>query len=304
MKYYKVNFDLKQLDIFCKIVELNSFSRAAEEVKLTQPTVSERIASLEMVFDTQLLDRGSKKIMPTKAGKILYYYAKRILNIKSELIQKMNKFLEIEKGDLTIGGSSIPGTHIMPELIGKFRSFHPGINIVLKLGDSQEIIDGVNSGIYELGVVGKKPENYKIACLDFREDSLILVVNNNHPWAEIDTGISLSLILKEPFIMREEGSGTRKIIENVLLHNDINPDNLNVVCELGSSEAVKKGIMANIGISIISRREVETELQLGILKEVKIDSIKFDRKFFLIYHKNRPRSPICKTFLDFVLDTK
>ena len=304
MKYYKVNFDLKQLDIFCKIVELRSFSRAAEEVNLTQPTVSERIASLETAFDTLLLDRSSKKIIPTKAGKLLYSYAKRTLKIRNELIQAMDKFLGLEKGELVIGGSSIPGTHIMPRLIGKFRETHPGINVILKLGDSQEIIEGVESGDFELGIIGKKPDNHKITCLDFEKDSMILVVHKEHPWTRKEQIITINSIVKEPFIMREEGSGTRNIIENILIQNKINPGKLNVVCELGSSEAVKQGILAGIGISILSKREVETELELGFLQQIDIENIQFDRKFYLIYHRERPRSPICKSFIDIIMYVK
>jgi len=304
MKYYKLNFDLKQIDIFCKIVELKSFSRAAEEVNLTQPTVSERIASLEASFQTMLLDRSSKKIIPTKAGKLLYSYSKRMLEVRRELIQAMDKFLGLEKGEIVIGGSSIPGTHILPRVIGKFREKYPGINVILKLGDSQEIIEGVNSGIYELGVVGKKPDNYSMACKDFQNDSLVLIVHKNHPWVKENKGITLEKLLKEPFIMREEGSGTRKVMENVLLKHKTDPNSLNVVCELGSSEAVKHGILNKIGVSIISQREVETELKCGLLKKIKIDNITFDRRFYLIYNKARPQSPICMSFIEFLEEIK
>jgi len=304
MKYYKLNFDLKQIDIFCKIVELKSFSRAAEEVNLTQPTVSERIASLEASFQTMLLDRSSKKIIPTKAGKLLYSYSKRMLEVRRELIQAMDKFLGLEKGEIVIGGSSIPGTHILPRVIGKFREKYPGINVILKLGDSQEIIKGVNSGIYELGVVGKKPDNYSMACKDFQSDSLVLIVHKNHPWVKENKGITLEKLLKEPFIMREEGSGTRKVMENVLLKHKTDPNSLNVVCELGSSEAVKHGILNKIGVSIISQREVETELKCGLLKKIKIDNITFDRRFYLIYNKARPQSPICMSFIEFLEEIK
>jgi len=304
MKYYKLNFDLKQIDIFCKIVELKSFSRAAEEVNLTQPTVSERIASLEASFQTMLLDRSSKKIIPTKAGKLLYSYSKRMLEVRRELIQAMDKFLGLEKGEIVIGGSSIPGTHILPRVIGKFREKYPGINVILKLGDSQEIIEGVNSGIYEFGVVGKKPNNYSMACKDFQSDSLVLIVHKNHPWVKENKGITLEKLLKEPFIMREEGSGTRKVMENVLLKHKTDPNSLNVVCELGSSEAVKHGILNKIGVSIISQREVETELKCGLLKKIKIDNITFDRRFYLIYNKARPQSPICMSFIEFLEEIK
>ena len=300
MKYYKLNFDLKQLDIFCKIVDLKSFSRAAEEVNLTQPTVSERIASLEATFQTMLLDRSSKKIIPTKAGKLLYFYSKRILELRRELIQSMDKFLGLEKGDLYIGGSTIPGTHIMPGLIGKFRERYPGINVILKLGDSQEIIDGVESGKYELGIVGKKPENQSITCTDFQKDSLILVIHKNHPWAKEKEGITVEKLVKEPFIMREQGSGTRQVMENVLIQHKIEPEKLNVVCELGSSEAVKQGILSRIGVSIISKKEVETELEFGLLQHIKIDNISFDRKFYLIYSNVRHQSPICISFIEFL----
>src|SRR3972149_5255028 len=227
--------DLRRLEIFCKIADLKSFSKAAEAVLLSQPTVSEHIQSLEEAFGVKLFDRLGREVVLTKGGEVLYSYAQKLLGLYQEAQQAINQFQGRMRGRLTIGGSTIPGTYILPQALGKFKEEYPEIQIILKISDSQEVVQDVLEGRLELGVVGAKWEDGKLDYRDFVKDVLILVVPPKHPWVK-KRSISARQLLEEPFIMREKGSGTRKIMEQALAKRGINSSSLQVVAEMGSTE--------------------------------------------------------------------
>jgi DNA-binding transcriptional LysR family regulator len=294
--------DLRRLEIFCKVAELHSFSKAAEAVRLAQPTVSEHISSLEESFGVKLFDRLGREIVLTKGGEILYRYAQKLLGLYQEAQQAIDKFQGRIRGRLTIGGSTIPGTYILPLVLGRFKEKYPEIQIILKISDSQEVVQDVLEGKLELGVVGAKWEDGKLDYKDFVKDILILVVPPNHPWTK-KRSISIKQLREEAFIMREEGSGTRKIMEQALTNLGIDTSSLKVVAAMGSTEAVIQAIKTGVGVSIVSKRAVEEELRYGILKEVQIQEVTFQRDFYIVVNKARTTSPLCQAFNDYLLTT-
>jgi DNA-binding transcriptional LysR family regulator len=291
--------DLRRLEIFCKIAELKSFSKAAEAVLLSQPTVSEHIRYLEDNFGVKLFDRLGREVVLTKAGEVLYRYAQKLLGLYQETQQAMDQFQGRIRGNLTIGGSTIPGTYILPMVLGKFKEKYPDIQIILEINDSQKIVQGVLDGRLELGVVGAKWEDGKLDYKNFVKDILVLVVPPNHPWAK-KRSVSVKQLMEEAFIMRERGSGTRKIMEKALTNLKIDSNSLKVVAEMGSTEAVIQGIKTGVGASIVSRRAVEEELKYDLLREVKIKEITFQRDFYIVVNKTRTTSPLCQAFNDFL----
>ena len=293
--------DLRRLEIFCKIADLKSFSKAAEAVLLSQPTVSEHIQSLEETFGVKLFDRLGREVVLTKGGEVLYSYAQKLLGLYQEAQQAINQFQGRMRGRLTIGGSTIPGTYILPQVLGKFKEEYPEIQIILKISDSQEVVQDVLEGRLELGVVGAKWEDGKLDYRDFVKDVLILVVPPKHPWVK-KRSISARQLLEEPFIMREKGSGTRKIMEQALAKRGINSRSLQVVAEMGSTEAVIQGIKTGVGVSIVSKRAVEEELRGSLLKEIPIQGIIFQRDFYIVVNKTRTTSPLCQALNDFLLE--
>lgn len=291
--------DLWQLNIFCKVVELKGFSKAANAVHLSQPTISSHIKDLENHFECQLIDRLGKNAVPTKAGELLYHYARKLIALRDETEAAMSEFQGIIKGRLVIGGSTIPGGYILPKRIGAFTKVYPEVTISLVIGDTDQIVRDVLSGLLELGIVGARTSNRNILQEKLIEDEMRLIVAANHKWSE-KKHIRPTMMFKEPFIIRERGSGTLKSIKLSLGEKGYTTENLNIIAEMGSTEAVIQGIKNNVGVSILSTIAVEEELKTGTLSALAIEELNLKRNFYLITHKHRSPSPLCKTFIKFL----
>ncbi len=293
--------DLRQLEVLCKIVELKSFSRAAEAIFLTQPTVSGHIKTLEEEVGTRLLDRLDKEVVPTRAGLILYRYARKILELRHEARQALDQFLGSLQGELVIGGSTMPGEYILPALIGQFRLRSPQVTVTLRIGDTKRIIRSVGEGELELAVVGARLQESRVEMRPFMKDEVILVVPPGHAWAGRGT-IPVEELKSVPFVWRERGSGTRDAIERALGEVGISPNQLAVAAELGSTEAMRQGVRAGIGPAFLSRRAVAEDLEAGRLVEVRVPGLRLDREFFIATQRGRTRSPVAQAFLDFLTE--
>ena len=298
-----IDFSFRELEIFCKVVDLGSFSKAAEAVFLAQASVSERIASLEKKVGTRLLDRMGRKVIPTAAGELLHKHATLFLEMKETALLEMEKFLGLEQGEISMGGSTIPGEYILPALISSFNKKYPYLSVILKISDSSDIEKRVLEGQLELGVIGLKSTHPNILSQQLWADKLVLAVPVDHPFARRKS-VSLKELRETPFILREEGSGTLRILEAYL--RDCGKDGTNafqVSARFGSSTAVKEGIKSGLGLSILSARAIETELKAGLLKALKIKGLSISRNFFLIRNKLRIASPSCQAMLNYLLAT-
>jgi DNA-binding transcriptional LysR family regulator len=291
--------DLWQLNIFCKVVELKGFSNAGKAVHLSQPTVSSHIKDLENHFECQLIDRLGKKAVPTKAGELLYRYAHKLIALRDEAESAMAEFHGNIKGRLVIGGSTIPGGYILPKRIGAFTADYPGVSVSLVIGDTDKIIRDVLSGFLELGVVGAETPDKNIFQEKLIEDEMKLIVTSDHKWAAKKT-VSPELLYGEPFIVREPGSGTLKSIKLSLKKKGSTIDDLNIIAEMGSTEAVIQGIKSKVGVSILSTIAVAEELKTGTLKSLTVKKLNLKRSFYLTTHKHRSPSPLCKAFIKFL----
>ena len=293
--------DLWQLNIFCKVVELKSFSLAGKTVYLSQPTVSSHIKDLEEHFGCRLIDRLAKEAVPTKAGEILYRYATRLIALKDEAETALAEFHGKIKGKLVVGGSTIPGVYILPKMIGAFIQHYPDVTISLINGDTEEIINHIIEGFLEFGIVGAAAADKRILQEKLLQDELCLVVPSGHKW-ENRKAISLDMLLNEPFISREVGSGTLMSIQESLNKIGYNLGDLNVVSEMGSTEAVIQGIKSKVGISILSPIAITEELRTGTLKAMTVERLSLKRNFFLSFHKHRSGSPLGQVFRQFLKD--
>jgi DNA-binding transcriptional LysR family regulator len=299
-----IDFSFRELEIFCKVVELESFSKAADTVFLVQASVSERIASLEKKIGTRLLDRLGRKVIPTSAGELLYKHAILLLEMKETAQLEMEKFLGLEQGEISIGGSTIPGEYILPEIISRFNNRYPQLSVKLTIADSSEIENQVLDGKLEIGVIGSKSLHPNLLCHKLWQDVLVLAVPVGHPWASRKT-VSLQELRKIPLILREEGSGTLKILDSYLRDcGQGGVDRLQVCARFGSSTAVKEGVKSGLGLSILSAIAIETEIKAGILNALQINGLSMSRSFFLIRNRLRIASPSCKAMHDFLLSEK
>jgi DNA-binding transcriptional LysR family regulator len=298
-----VDFDLRQLEIFEKVVELESFSKAAEVVFLSQASVSERIATLENMLGVKLLDRLGRRVVPTKAGELLSRHARGLLEMKRVACAEMEDFLGIRRGEVRIGGSTIPGEYILPRVMGLFGKTNPLIALTLVIADSSEIENRVLEGHLEMGVIGRKTIHRNLQSSPLWEDELVIAVPPKHRWASREE-VSIEELIKEPFILRESGSGTLKTIEDHLQSAGAEGiSSLNIIARLGTSTAVKEGIKAGLGVSILSSLAMNTEFETGILKQLKVKGLRMTRNFFLIRDGRRTPSPLCKAFMDFLLSS-
>jgi len=298
-----IDFDLRQLEIFRKVVDLKSFSKAADAVFLAQASVSERIATLEKMIGTRLLDRLAREVVPTRAGELLYKHAVLLLEMKQTASLEMADFLGIKRGDIRLGGSTIPGEYILPKIIGRFCRQYPFLSITLAVADTDEIEGRVLGGDLDLGVVGSKGSHRSLILDELWRDELVLAVPPKHHWAEKGE-ISLEELCKEPLIFREPGSGTFKILDNYLCAAGLKGlSALRSVACFGTSTAIKEGVKGGLGVSILSSRALDTELKTGVLKALRVKNLPMYRSFYLIRDRRRMASPLCRALISFLLPT-
>jgi DNA-binding transcriptional LysR family regulator len=291
--------DLRQLEVFAGVYELRSFSRTASALRLTQSTVSEHVRLLEEELGTRLFDRLSRETVPTRAGELLYGYAKQMLSLRSEARQALDQFLGQVTGTLLVGASTIPGEYVLPPIIGRFRERHPRVSITLQISDSRGIVQSVLDGQVDVGVVGADPSGRGLEVKPLMPDELIVVVPAGHAW-EGRSAATLDELRSESLIVREPGSGSRQTLEDALEAAGRSLLDMHVVAEMGSTGAIKQAVKAGVGVSVMSSRAVEDECRLKLLACVKLQDVPVTRHFYVVTHASRSRSPLCRAFLEFL----
>lgn len=291
--------DLRRLEVFAKVAELGSFSRAAEALFLTQPTVSEHVRALENELGVALLDRLGRGAVPTPAGQLLLGYARRILALAREARQAVEQFQGRLSGPLAVGGSTIPGEYLLPALIGRFKAKYSDIQVSLLVGSSRQVSEWVEEGRVEVGVVGARPASRSLEARELMSDELVVVVPAGHPWAGLGT-VTLADVKTQPLVVRERGSGSREALERALAEVGADLSGFRVVGEMGSTQAVKQAVRAGVGLALISARAVADECRAGLVSCVKVADLKVARSFFLVTHRERTRSPLAQAFAEFV----
>jgi len=279
--------NIHHLETFVRIIEAKSFTKAAEELSLTQPTVSKQIVDLEQFFQVRLIDRTKRSLALTRAGEILFNYAKDFVALKREAIDAMAAFRGLKSGSLRLGASSIPGVYILPPILKAFKSRFSGVELTLVLSDSKDITTRVENGDIDVGFVGSREETKRIAYRKFLEDNIIFVAP-----LDFAEAIDIHDIADYPLLTREPGSGTRKCFETALRKRHLKLEDLHVVGELGDTEAIKAAVREGMGISYISNRAVREELERGLLKVLPVKGLPgVKRSFYVITKKNRSISP-------------
>lgn len=288
--------DLHKLAVYCKVIELKSFTRAAKAMFLSQPTISEHIRALEQETGQHLIDRLGREINTSEAGKILYSYARKMLRLQQEALAAMGHYSGNLAGRIAIGAGTIPGAYVLPEKIGAFKKIYPDITITLRIAGSRNIAGEILTGELEMGILGAQWRENGLIWQELFNDELILAVAADHPWAK-QREITLEQLTEEPFIMRDHSSGTRRAVTQILEQHGLNPAHLNVVAEMGTTEAIRQSIKAAIGISILSSQAVKDDIAYGSLVEVTIQGLKMIRPFYMVTRKNQTLSPLCTAFI-------
>ncbi len=274
--------NFKQLEAFLWVAELQSFTKASRQLFMSQPAVSFQIKALEENLKVVLFERGDKKVMLTEAGRLLYPEAKQMLRHYNKIKAGLDELKGLKKGSLTIGASTIPGEYVLPLLIGSFKEKYPGIKIALKVSGSGQVARWIKEREIDLGITGRPFIGEDIECTPWIEDQLILIVHPSHKWAG-KMKITPPCLKDELMILREEGSGTRKTIEQKLSDHNVKFEKIGM--ELGSTRAVITAVEAGLGAGFVSSCAAREALELGKVKEVFVEGMDLKRHLYQVRHK-------------------
>jgi DNA-binding transcriptional LysR family regulator len=297
--------EFNQIETFLSVVKHKSFSKAAKELFLTQPTVSNNIQNLEKELKTTLLDRKSKTITLTDSGESFYKYAVELINTRDKAKYDLIRRSDRIEGEIEISASSIPEQYILPYIIKEFTDKHPKVSFKVTHKNSKNVVEEILNGKNNFGIVGAKYPSDVLDYIDFYQDELVLAVpnNENYPWP-VDEKLDFKILLSEKLIIRKEGSGTRHLIDKSLSTKGINTCSLNIISLIDSNEMIKKMIELDLGISLISKIAVKNETDLGLIKTYELKDLDLKRNFYFVYHKNRTLSPVVEVFKKFLVNWK
>lgn len=292
--------EFKQLEAFVAVVDYNSFSEAARHLYLTQPTISAHIRSLETELNSRLIIRTTKKLTITSRGYQLYDCAVRMLNIRNNLIEE---FTGANKKIIDLGVSTIPSSYLLPELLSAFGKEHSDVYFHSWQSDSMGAIQKVLDGSVDLSLVGQTAEEETCCFIPFCQDSLVIATPvNEHYLCLKNQPTTFRDFWKDAFILRENGSGTKKEMDLFLEKLKISPTDLNVIARMNDLESIKKSIVNGLGISILSARSVRDLEQTKQILLFPLEESAHTRNFYIVYNKNRILKPHVKQFLHFVRD--
>jgi len=291
--------DRFSLRTFYTLSNEKSFSSTANILCLSQPAVSHQIRILEEALETRLFDRIKGEVSLTPAGEILFKYARDILNLYQKAEKEIADLTQTSYGRLVIGASTTIGQYLLPTILGRFKGLYPKFEIFLTNANTKEITSQLLNNLIDLGLVEGPVSHKDILVKKFIEDELVVIASPKHRWQE-EKEIEQDEFTKEPIIFREKGSGTRKVIEEILKKAKINFSDLNIQMELGSSEAIKSAVEAGLGIGIISQWAVLKEKKLNSLKILRIKGLRFKRDFTIILKHGYFRTKPMEQFLNFL----
>jgi LysR family transcriptional regulator, low CO2-responsive transcriptional regulator len=289
---------LPHLETFSKAAELSSFTAAAKALGVSQAAVSQRVQALEQALSTQLFQRQGGHVFLTEAGHRLYTYAQRILALYQEAVRDITGRQQPLVGELLLASSSVPGEHLLPGLLARFRERHPHVQVRATVTDSRTVLDQVERGQCHLGLTGGKGDSPHLEYRNFACDSLVLVVPADHPWGRRKS-VSLSQLAEQPLILREAGSGSRWCLEEALARAGRSANDLQVALELGSNEAIKEAVQRGLGLAILSTHTVEKETRAdGPLRSLRVASLSLERQMFVVWDRRRVLPIPARLFLD------
>ncbi|WP_028545052.1 selenium metabolism-associated LysR family transcriptional regulator [Paenibacillus taiwanensis] len=288
-----------QLHIFYTVASRGSFSAAAQVLHMTQPAVTMQIQSLEDYFGSKLFHRSTKKLQLSDAGRTLLPYARRSLDLVQETEQAMVSFTKELHGKLQLGASLTIGEYVLPHLLGKFGVEHPQTSLSMRVMNTTQIMEGIRAHRLDLGLVEAPVIDGDMVVEAVMEDEMMLIVPAGHHLAGKEQ-VSLQDALACSYVLREEGSGTRKVMEDALQQQGVDLRSLQVVMELGSTGAVKSAVEAGLGVTMLSPSAVRHERQLGLVKALRVNGLSLRRQFYVVHRKEGVLAWPAAAFLNFL----
>lgn len=275
--------ELKQLQSFCAVVEYRSFTKAAEKLYISQPTISTHIRQLEEELQTPLLIRTTKSLNITPRGMELYDCAGRMLHLQDNL---KKHWFEEDSHVIRIGTSTIPSAYVLPEVLPAFRRQRPDVQFNIFQGDSQRVIDGLLMGSYEVGLVGSQTQEDSLCFVPFLRDSMVLITPVAERYQHWRGGYSIRDIAQEPLLVRQQGSGSRKWMETYLEQCGLRESELRIMARLNDQETIKNLVAGGLGLSIISAKAAADFEREGKLLTFALPGAPVGRWLYLVHRKN------------------
>lgn len=288
---------LKQLEIFVQVARLRSFSRAAEALYLTQPTVSAHINALEEELGTRLVVRSTKELRLTPPGQVLERYAAEILGLCQRAEQEVRTAAGAIAGSLSIAASTVPAQYLLPQALPALRQRYPQVFFQVRQGDSSQVIQWMTENGAELGIVGAPTQRPGLLCVPFLTEHLVIAAPNTPLYRRLEGTLTPQLLRTLPFLVREPGSGTRKQADQFLRSLGLEPQALNLAAQLESTESILQGVKYGLGVSIVSQYAAREEAAAGRVLLFHWDSPLLERQFYLLYRRSAALSPAAAMLL-------
>jgi len=292
---------MDELNTFCAVVRCGSMSRAANDLHLSQPAVSQRLRSLETEYGMQLLRRTNRGVELTQAGEVLSRYARRLIGLQQSLQEEMEALRSEEPRQVVIGATSAAGGYALPCTVYMFQQKHPTARIQLVIGNRSETIQRLNDGVLDLAIVegpattaAEEPEGWQSTLVS--EEDLVLITPTVGPLAQPEI-YTLEDLRKVPLILREPGSGTRQVVEMAFLEQGLRRGDLNAAFELNNPEAVKTSVASGHGVSLVSKWAVRVEARIGSVRIAPMEGIRFTSRWTLFYPRTSQRSMLNRALL-------
>ncbi len=281
------------LALFNAVAQAGGISRGAEQARVSQPAVSKQIKELEGALKVRLLERLPRGIRLTQAGRILAGYAERLAALEHEAERAIEEFRGLRRGRVAIGASTTIGAYLLPQALGEFHQRHPRIELQLEIANTQDIERLLKSGAVEIGLTEGVGEADGLDSKVFHQDNLVAIAPPRHLLLK-KRRVSARELCQEPFVLREQGSGTRAVIEKALAKRGLL---VKPVLSLFSTEAIKRAVIAGLGIAIVSRLAIGLELQLGLLAIIPVKDLTIHRPLHLQKLQGKSPSPAVEQFL-------
>lgn len=291
--------EFRQLESFCAVVRYQSFTKAAEKLYISQPTISTHIRMLEQEFNSRLIIRTTKNIEITPHGKELFACAQKIFTLKNDLIQKWS---EENKKIIRIGASTIPADYILPEVLPLFCQKHLDIQLHIHQNDSGNILQSILSGKFTIGMVGMKSFEKELDFVPFFHDEIVMITPKQEKFLHFAQKVFnqddlISLLKKETIILREQGSGSKKRLESYFEQINLSEKSLNIIARLNDQESIKKLVASGLGISFISAKAIT---DADNLLTIKLPENSLTRSLYFAYHKDYILKEHILSFIKFV----
>ncbi|MEK6663632.1 MAG: LysR substrate-binding domain-containing protein [Pseudomonadota bacterium] len=290
----------RRLQVFYTVAKQLSFTKAAELLYMTQPAVTFQVKQLEEHFNTRLFERSHSKITLTPAGEVAMEYAERILNLSSEMDTRLGELTGQISGTLLVGASTTIAEYMLPRLLGDFKAQYPNVHARLMVANSESIEAKIADHTLDVGLIEAPSHHPQLMSHVCCEDELVAICSPKHPVAQ-HASITPVQLAELPYVSRESGSGTREVMDDYFRKNGVQPEDLHIVMELGSREAIKGAVEAGLGIAIVSRATIQKEIKLGDLIAIPLEP-RLYRPLSMVNAKEKFRSRLLQTFLEFVIN--